>query len=88
MIRKILRDYRVWIAFFGIVAIIITKTMGFAELPEKVKKAETKIEETEDNLDKLAEQVGQYIAVQAAKEEKETENKQLLLKLIEKIVEK
>ena len=77
---NLLKSVKFWVGF-GIVSLAVTATvLGYVELPEKVEKieakvdankeeAETKMEETEEGYDKLANTVEKYIAVQAQKEE-------------------
>lgn len=74
-----------YVGFVTAVIILCGWFFGWAQLPDKVKTVEQKQQTLEESVTNVNQALEKYIAVQQAKEEKDAEQKELLLKLIEQI---
>lgn len=87
-LKGLVKDAKFYIGVFPVACAIVGTAFGFFKLPGKVEAVEKKQEVTEDKVQSLANTVEQYIAVQKTKEDAEDKQDELLLKLIEKLVDK
>lgn len=79
---------RKYVIIFVTISAVVATVMGFVNLPKRVDAIEEKQKEDADKVQELAHTVDKYIEVQAAKEEKDEEQKELYYKLFEKLSEK
>ena len=68
----------------GILSAAFLSISTYAKLPEKVEKIESKQEETEDDIQKLAVTFDKYLMRQETLEEAQERREELLLKLLER----
>ena len=81
-IKDFVSDIRIWI---GLVVLFVAVGGAFAscfKLPTRVDKVEEINEVVEDNVQKLAADIGVYIAVNEEQRKADKEQKELMLKLI------
>jgi len=80
---KLLKDFRTYIGLVIFLGIVLTVILGYVELPKKVTVLAQEIDDTEDQVQKVANTLDKYIAVQQTKEAMEENQKELLLRLLE-----
>ena len=80
---KLLTDFRTYIGLVIFLGIVLTVILGYVELPKKVTVLAQEIDDTEDQVQKVANTLDKYIAVQQTKEAMEENQKELLLRLLE-----
>lgn len=85
---KLARNGKAWIFVIGISGVTLFKVFGFAELPKRVDAVEQEDVGQNKAIDKLANSVDKYIAVQQAKEEADVKKEELLFKWIEAVSKK
>jgi len=90
---KLKADFRIYLAAILIIATITTTALGWWKPPVRVERVEARVEEVsneaeestevvEDEVNKLAVTINQYIAVQTVRQEAQDTREQMMLQLI------
>jgi len=67
-LKELVTDIRSWLFLIGFVAVAATSALGWWKLPGQVEEVRVKTDKNCDHVQKVAESVDKYIAVQSVKD--------------------